>query len=116
MARLCDAACIVGPCLCTLVFGGFLVPGVGGQRGRGQDPECHVRAFLLSGRRFIPSAIHSHAVSGIGAPGRILPLHYDAHITQFGGLGDRLMKEHNMVLSVDILPEEWLSRLMRLLS
>ena len=27
----------------------------------------------------------------------ILPLHYDAHITQFDGFGDRLMKEHNMV-------------------
>ena len=46
----------------------------------------------------------------------ILPLHYDAHIAQFDGFGDRLMKEHNMLLSVEIPPEEWLPRLMRLLA
>ena len=46
----------------------------------------------------------------------ILPLHYDAHITHFDGFGDRSMKEHDMVLSVEILPEEWLPRLMRLLA
>ena len=46
----------------------------------------------------------------------ILPLHSDAHITRFDGFGDWLVKEHSMVLSVEILPEEWLPRLMRLLA
>ena len=60
----------MGSCLCTVVFGGCLAPGVGGQRGMGQGPECHVRAFLLSRCCFTHGAVHSHAVSGIGAPDR----------------------------------------------
>ena len=46
----------------------------------------------------------------------ILPFHCDAHIAQFDGFRDRLMTELFLVLSVEILPEEWLPRLMRLLA
>ena len=45
-----------------------------------------------------------------------LPFHYDAHISQFDGSGDRLMKEQNMVLSAEMLPEEWLPRLLSLIA
>ena len=46
----------------------------------------------------------------------MLASHYEASMSQCDSFGDRFIKEPGTVLSVEIISEEWFSRVMRFLA